>query len=280
MPDASIIIRTFNEEKSLEETIKKIRGQKTKRKTEIIIVDSESTDKTRKIAEKHADKIIDLEKKSFTYGRALNLGCEKAGSDTLILLSAHAVPADENWMETLLQHMGDPKTAGAYGRQLPAKDCNPLSERQIINFWDTKPKKQEANHFFTATNCAIKKKIWLKNRFDEDMPATEDHMWAKKAQEKGYHVLYEPEAKVYHSHNETPRQHRQRTLNEIHGAMKVYNPFKTAARYLAGSIIYTPLDIIYILQKGESPKWIRESISRNILQAEAAIHALIKHYLA
>ena len=55
----SIIIRTFNESQYIEELLMSIRSQ-TISDTEIIIVDSESTDNTVQIASKYLNKLVQV----------------------------------------------------------------------------------------------------------------------------------------------------------------------------------------------------------------------------
>ena len=56
---------------------------------EIILVDSGSNDKTLSIANKHKIIITHIEKKSFTFGRSLNIGCDIATGDILVFISGH-----------------------------------------------------------------------------------------------------------------------------------------------------------------------------------------------
>ena len=73
----SIIIRTFNEEKYLNELLSSINTQDCDNyKTEVIIVDSGSTDKTIEIATQHNARITYIDKNEFTFGKSLNIGCD------------------------------------------------------------------------------------------------------------------------------------------------------------------------------------------------------------
>ncbi|MDI6591504.1 MAG: glycosyltransferase family A protein, partial [Patescibacteria group bacterium] len=74
MPETSIIIRTFNEEKHVGNLLKAIREQDYK-DYEIILVDSGSTDRTLEIAKKFGHKILEIESQDFTFGYSLNVGC-------------------------------------------------------------------------------------------------------------------------------------------------------------------------------------------------------------
>lgn len=48
---------------------------------------------------------------------------------------------------------------------------------------------------------AIKKDVWEKLRFTDDVPMSEDKDFALKVLKTGYKIVYEPEATVYHSHD-------------------------------------------------------------------------------
>ncbi len=67
----SIIIRTYNESEYIEKLLIALKSQ-TLKDIEIILVDSESTDKTVEIAQKYCDRIINIKKSDFTFGYSLN----------------------------------------------------------------------------------------------------------------------------------------------------------------------------------------------------------------
>ena len=62
----SVIIRTYNEEKKINEVLFKL-SQQTYKNIEIIIVDSESTDKTVDICKNYDTNIITIKKSDFNY---------------------------------------------------------------------------------------------------------------------------------------------------------------------------------------------------------------------
>lgn len=197
-PSVAVIIRTKNEEEFIGEALEAVCTQ-SKRPDEIIIVDSGSTDSTLKIAGRYKTEIISIDPARFTYGGALNAGCAQAGSDVCVSLSADAKPADENWLATLTEPLGESRTAGVYGRQIPRPLTNPLERRDILTCYGRHRKVQSTDHFFSNVNSAIKREVWRSTRFSETLPAAEDWHWARRVQEKGYVVVYEPDAAVYHS---------------------------------------------------------------------------------
>ena len=98
---ASIVIRTYNEERYLEPLLEAIAKQEGL-ETEVIVVDSGSTDRTCAIASRHACHIVTIAKSEFSFGRSLNRGCAAAKGDYLVFISGHCVPVDEWWLQNLV----------------------------------------------------------------------------------------------------------------------------------------------------------------------------------
>jgi glycosyltransferase involved in cell wall biosynthesis len=101
--DVSIVIRTKNEARYIEETLNKVLGQEFGGSYEIIIVDCGSTDPTLHIVEKYDVRLLEISAKEFTYGRSLNIGAGSAKGHFVVNLSAHALPRDEKWLANLIK---------------------------------------------------------------------------------------------------------------------------------------------------------------------------------
>lgn len=87
----SIVIRTLNEEKYLDELLGAINFQeKDGFNSEVVIVDSGSTDKTLEIARKYNSRVTYIDKKEFSFGKSLNIGCDYADGEYLVLSAAIA----------------------------------------------------------------------------------------------------------------------------------------------------------------------------------------------
>jgi glycosyltransferase involved in cell wall biosynthesis len=100
----SIVIPTYNEEKYLERTLDSIKDQICNITREIIISDSNSVDRTRKIAEKYGARIVIGSKKGPALGR--NLGSKVAMYDFLIFINAD-VMLEPNLFDILAKNMVD-----------------------------------------------------------------------------------------------------------------------------------------------------------------------------
>jgi len=276
-PQISIIIRTYNEQKMIGQCLESVFNQKINLPFEVIIVDSESEDKTLEIASKFPVRIIKIRKKDFTYGRALNIGCKNAQGKYLIFLSAHAIPVDESWMENLISNFDNPRIAGVYGKEVPVKKCDHLTKRLMQSHWGNIQKVQSKTYFFSNVNALIRKKIWLKIKFNEKLICSEDHEWSKRVQKNGYLTSYEPRAVVAHSHNYNFRQTFSRYYKEIYSELFVYD--KKFISHINNSIYCFYYDIKYVLQNKRSPYWIIRSLVNNVLFVMATLFAFSRKLL-
>ena len=259
----SIVLRTKNEGKLLRKTLNLIDKQHYSPRPELIIVDSGSTDETLVIASRHGGlSVLELPAKEFTYGRALNTGIRASGGDVTVALSAHAFPCGEHWLGRLVSHFDDPKVAGVYGRQLPQEDAWPSVKRDYLEFYGQQPRIQTDSdnpndHRFSNSASAIRRSFWEEHPFDEDLPYCEDREWARSMLMRGYKILYEPSAAVYHSHNESPvvvyRRCRQemlarKLLHEEHGDSHL-QWYRIWAQSVAA-------DMSFVRKDGLDKKWL------------------------
>jgi glycosyltransferase involved in cell wall biosynthesis len=88
-PKISVVIPTLNEEKYIEKTLLSLKAQTIKVPYEIIVVDSNSKDRTVEIARKYADKVIITKRKGIAVGR--NVGAKYARGEILVFVDADTV---------------------------------------------------------------------------------------------------------------------------------------------------------------------------------------------
>lgn len=199
MKKVSIIIRTKNEEAWISKCLSMVFKQRYKN-FEVIIVDNQSSDHTIKIANRFKiKKIINI--KQFKPGKAINLGIKKSNGFYIVCLSAHCIPKDIYWLENLVKNFKNYKNlAGVYGRQLPLSFTQPIDKRDLLIVFGQDKRIQKKDYFFHNANSIIPKKILDKYPFDQDVTNIEDRVWGKEVIKAGYHIIYEPEASVYHFH--------------------------------------------------------------------------------
>ena len=113
----SIIIPVFNEEKTIEKTLKHI--SKLKGDFETIVVDGNSTDNTVKIIKRHKAKLFKSKK-----GRAfqMNTGAKKAKGDILLFLHADTKLPKNTYKETTKTLNSKNIVAGGFHKRFDKKN--------------------------------------------------------------------------------------------------------------------------------------------------------------
>ena len=214
IPETSVLVRTFNEEKHLPKLLEGLATQ-SYRDYEIVFVASGSYDRTRDIAARHTDRILRIDSSDFTYGYSLNVGMEACVGQFVAIVSAHTKPLNNDWLGNLIAPLREENTAMVYGRQLGWEATKFSEAIDLRRTFGSKPKLLKPPNFFANNaNSAILRDLWQTHRFDEALPGLEDIEWAKYWMERGLHVKYEPQAALYHIHEENWPQVRRRFYRE------------------------------------------------------------------
>ena len=213
----SVIIRTLNEEKYLQELINAIKEQKIdlEDEIEIILVDSGSTDQTLEIAKKNNLKIVFIKKEVFSFGRSLNIGCRASNGELLVFISGHCIPVNTNWLLNLCLSLKNGGSDYNYGKQIGV-DTSYYSEHQYFKkFFPSSNKDVLFNGFFcNNANSAIKRNVWEKYKFNENITGLEDMYLTQQITQDNMKVSYIPEASVKHIHQENFKQIKNRYERE------------------------------------------------------------------
>ncbi len=109
----SIIVPTYNEESNIEECLRSLSNQSIPRSEyEIIVVDGNSKDRTREIAEKYADLVFI--QTSNKVGGARNDGAEASKGEIIATTDADCIiPRD--WLARIEEGFSDPAVVQLYG---------------------------------------------------------------------------------------------------------------------------------------------------------------------
>lgn len=217
----SVVIRTLNEERYLEELLESIsRQSKSIYDIETIIVDSGSTDNTLKIAKKFGCRLTYIKKEDFTFGRSLNIGCEFAQGDFLVFISGHCIPTHELWICNLVSPLEE-ECVYTYGRQL-GRDTTKFSECQLFEkYFPANSHIPQDGFFCNNANSALRKDIWMQFPFDEDLTGCEDMYLAKQLFNEGRKIGYVADAEVFHIHDESWKRVQIRYEREAIALQKI-----------------------------------------------------------
>ena len=220
----SVIIRTYNEERHIGKLLDGIEKQilAPEITLEVIVVDSGSSDSTVNIARKMGARIIVIDKKDFSFGKALNIGCQNANGEILLFASAHVYPVYNNWIFKLLQQFQNKDVAIVYGKQI-GNEMTHFSEHQIFLKWFPASSDFDQLHpFCNNANCAIRKSIWVKQPYDELITGLEDLDWANKIKSNDSKIIYLSDAVVVHVHEESYSKIKNRYQREAIAFKKIY----------------------------------------------------------
>ncbi|MFI3188777.1 hypothetical protein BCS42_06515 [Crenothrix sp. D3] len=266
-PICSIVIPTKNGGDLFAHVLNALTKQTLWNQTELIVIDSGSQDNTVELAKQAGATVIEIAPHEFNHGATRDYGISLANSDTIILTVQDAVPVNNNLLQALLSSLEDTAVAGVYARQIPQPDADVLTKRNL-NAWLTGRIEREVRfipydgwyetlspmekHLFCNFDnvcSAIKKSVWQQQHFGH-VNFGEDIVWAERVLRQGYHIVYEPEAAVIHSHNRPMSYEYKRTyichrkLYALFGLHLVPNIRGMWRSWLYASIT----DMLYILR--------------------------------
>lgn len=199
-PKIGVVIRSLNEAEHLPKLIFGLKRQ-TLRVSDIVLVDSGSSDGTCELAKELGLRVVCTPKEEFSFGKSLNIGFEEVDADIVLILSAHVYPKTNNFINDMLGGFNDPNVGYVYGRQIGNSD-SAFSERQLMLDWYPPHPKTNYSNFSNNGNSAVKKSVWDLFKFDEKLPGLEDIDFASRINTAGWTTNYAHKAIVTHVHNE------------------------------------------------------------------------------
>lgn len=264
----SIVIRTLNEEKYLDELLGAINFQeKDGFNSEVVIVDSGSTDKTLEIARKHNSRVTYIDKKEFSFGKSLNIGCDYADGEYLVFISGHCIPVDKHWLKNLVDPLIKQECDYVYGRQI-GRDTTKFSENQVFKkYFPEKIEARVSDIFCNNANSAITRTAWDKYKFNEELTGLEDLFMAKEIFQDNGKIDYIPRSVVFHIHDETWAQVKTRYERESIALQKIMPEVKVSL-FDALNFILTGIfgDIVIAFHQRLLLKELRSIILFRIMQ--------------
>ena len=243
-PETTIVIRAFNEERWLPEVLDAIDRQRY-RDFEVLLVDSGSLDRTREIVAARGGRVVRMRSDDFTFGHSLNVGIQEARGSFIAIVSAHAIPTGDQWLERLISPLRQPNTAMVFGGQRGHAISKFSEARDFERVFPEEPQLMDDDHsFVNNANSAIRRDLWELHKFDEGLPGLEDAEWARYWIPLGKEVWYEPEASIFHVHTESWAQVRHRFYREgIAGRWTSVRIIRNIPREIFRELWWTVLDL-------------------------------------
>lgn len=176
--EISVIIPAYNEEKYIELCLQSLVWQKTKHRFEVIVVDNNSTDATKKIAESFKDKlnIRVITEKEQGRGVARWRGFEEATGDFLFSSDADTILPQE-WIERFMKYFKDKKIVAVTS----LCDIDEPSQRKKVMFKFFQVLANEVtkvvlgHYWLSGFSYAIRKDAYIKaGKIDKSLDALDD----------------------------------------------------------------------------------------------------------
>jgi len=271
----SVIIPTYNAENNIYNLLEGLK-QQSLIPFEIIIVDSQSDDKTLHIAKFFKVKIFKVRKEEFNHGGTRTLAAKLAKGDILIYLSQDVLLYDTNTINNIVspfiknEHIG-----AAFGRQIPYCNTNIFGkflryfnypDEPYIREYKDKEKYGIKVTFLSNSFAAYRKKVLEKiGYFKDDVILDEDMYAGAKILKAGYKIAYVPEAKVYHSHSYTVWQEFKRyfDIGVFHRCENWI--LKEFGRPEKEGLSYIKSELRFLIEN-KSLSMIPESLLRNLMK--------------
>lgn len=189
--DASIIIPALNEEKYIKSTLESACKQKTSLNYEVVVADNSSEDRTVEIAERYADRVVNVEKRGTWIGR--NTGARKSRGKVLVFVDADTT-IPPNYLDAVNAVLFDDSISGlscAFRFEKHNRVLDAIEEfsNSYLLFKGMRGKGE-----ILGFNNAVTRKMFFETGGFPNQPM-EDGAFARKLWEKG-RVVYLPEPKV------------------------------------------------------------------------------------
>ncbi len=157
-------------------------------------------------------RLLSIPRERFNHGGTRDLGARETSGESIIFMTQDALPANDRLLENLSRALADhPRAAAAYGRQLPREDARPREKLvRCFSYPAAGAVHDRASvrtlglrAFYLSNVCAVYRREVYEalGGFEKDLRSNEDMLYAARAIQAGYSVVYAPEAQVIHSHN-------------------------------------------------------------------------------
>lgn len=191
-PQVSVIIPTYCEEETIAGCLKSVRNQRFAGTIETIVVDSHSPDNTRAVAERTADKVIDL--KARGVGKARNAGAKAAKGAILVFLDADTF-LEPHFVSEIYRNFADPKVVCVSGILRNLEQLRPIERLFAVSHYGFTNKIAEVTArlgfpLFPSVCCCARKTVFEKvGGFAEDIACGEDITFSRKMGQMGKCVV-------------------------------------------------------------------------------------------
>jgi glycosyltransferase involved in cell wall biosynthesis len=229
----SVVIPTYNAGSELRPLVRKLLAQKGLKSTEVVIVDSGSTDGTAELSTHLGCQLVRIAQSEFSHSYSRNVGADAATGELLVFMVQDAYPIGDYWLFGLARCLFRPQPKQA---QLAAVSCAEYPRADSQLFYDSLMK---AHYDFIGCSdkdrvgsyrsddpvslrtqgqlsdiaCAIRKDLFIKYQFIGQY--AEDVTLGIRLIKDGYLVGMLSSIRVIHSHDRAADYYLRRAFVDI-----------------------------------------------------------------
>lgn len=209
----SVVIRNKNQSGALSFLLKNLTERYSDDIAEIIVIDNQSIDVSKQIAEQFGARFITI--KQFSFGSSANRCAREAKFPIVVIFSAHSYPVSHDFFKLIkIKFEGNPNLAGL--RCLH-------SANDFKNFINKIPATIDPNKSgLIFSGSAFNREIWKKHPFREDVATFEDKEWTTRVLKEGYEIDF-VEAIFNYEIKRTHKQKFFRFKNDVVGNYQLWH---------------------------------------------------------
>ncbi len=210
----SVIVPAYNAARTLPQTLEALQRQTLPRDVyEVIVVDDGSTDDTAAVAARYGVRVLCQENRGPAAAR--NAGVRIARGEIVLFTDADCAPR-EDWIERMVAPFRHPDIVGTKGAYLTRQRSRMARfvQQEYEDRYD-RMKRFPYIDFVDTYSAAYRRDVFLANGgFDTIFPtaSVEDQEFSFRLAQKGYKMVFVPEARVYHLHDESLREYVRRKV--------------------------------------------------------------------
>lgn len=227
----SVCLPTKNAGPEFARNLRAWRDQHVQEEVELVVVDSGSGDATLQTARELGARVLTIAPEEFNHGETRNFLARQARGDLLVFSVQDAWPADDFLLAQLTEPLReDAELAGVTGKQVPRPDADLFARRDleghnaIVDKGRCQKRMTSIEDFlrsdflqrfaclaFDNVCSAIPRRVWGRFPFSR-VEFAEDLDWSFRVLAAGGCLLYNPAARIFHSHNHAPYQRLKRSF--------------------------------------------------------------------
>lgn len=255
MPFVSVIVPVYNGESTIERCLDSIMAIKyPQEKLEVIVVDDDSTDKTRELTKNYSIQLV--RKEHGGYPSTMNTGIRVAKGDIILNIDSDTY-ISEDWLLKTITEFQETKVGIVGGYVATAPTSNFWAKMAGFESEDRSDRINSKYVDFVTSSCTLYRKELLTDvgLFDETLRRGSDEDLAQRALKVGWKIVFRKDAMCYHVWDPLKQYFKKQVLNTLY---EVKN-FRRHPELLSGkeehsSSLYIPLVLTFLLVL--TPLWI------------------------